>query len=58
MKRLELLEWIVIIIALVSLWPVVIGYSPIWYKLYLVVVLGALIWVTRNRLHRIRDVDN
>jgi hypothetical protein len=57
MTRLVLLEWIIIAIALLSLWPVIIGYSLLWYKLYLLVVLGALIWVTRNRLARIRDVD-
>ena len=52
MKRLIIIEWIIILLALVSLWPVIIGDQPGWYYGILVAVLLALIWVTRNRVLR------
>jgi len=55
MPRLVLLEWAIIFVALVSLWPVVMGYHATWYRVYLVVIMVALLWVTRNRLARTRQ---
>jgi hypothetical protein len=54
MKRLVLIEWIIILWALISLVPVGLHYQAVWYRIYLVLVLIALLWVTRNRLQRTR----
>jgi hypothetical protein len=54
-----LIETILIVAALVSLWPLILGYqwaSTIWYKFgLLTVVLAAMVWVTLRRLGRIRS---
>ena len=55
MSRLILLEWIIIVIALLSLWPVILGHNSLWYSIYLFVVMLALVWVTRNRVVRTRE---
>lgn len=55
MNKLIVIEWAIIILALVSLWPMVAGYHAIWYRIYLVVIMLALFWVTRNRLARTRQ---
>jgi|GEM_PF-1711043 len=54
-KRLERIESVLIVIALVSLWPIVIGYSELWYRLWLVVVLGLMSWVAIRRVGRVRE---
>lgn len=52
------LETLVIIVALCSLWPIILGYQwaqAAWYKLgLLAVVLAAMVWVTSRRISRIR----
>lgn len=53
------IETVVILVALASLWPLILGYewsgSP-WYKFgYLALLLVALLWVTSRRLRRIRQ---
>ncbi|NIM06278.1 MAG: hypothetical protein GTO55_07840 [Armatimonadetes bacterium] len=55
MSRVVLIEWIIIIVGLISIWPIIAGYHAIWYSIYLFVVMLALIWVTRSRLRRIRQ---
>jgi purine-cytosine permease-like protein len=56
MRRLILIEWTIILIALFSLLPVAFGYQqPIWYRIYLIIILLALIWVTRNRVQRTKE---
>ena len=54
MSRVEVLESALIILALASLWPVVLGYRAVWYELWLVVVVGAMAWVAVRRVRRIR----
>jgi len=54
----RIVEAIIILVALASMWPLIIGYywaaSP-WYKFgYLAVVLIGMIWVTVRRMARIR----
>jgi hypothetical protein len=51
---MQLLEPALIIIALVSLWPMLRDYKPMWYRVWLVLVLGAMIWVAQRRLARTR----
>ena len=56
MRKLILLEWAIILIALFSLLPVAFGYQQaVWYRIYLIIVLLALLWVTRNRVLRTRQ---
>jgi len=55
MSRLVFLEWVIIIAALFSLWPFITGYQSTLYRIYLAVVMLALVWVARNRLVRIRQ---
>ena len=55
MKHLVLWEWLIILLALASLWPVVLRYDALWYKIYLVIIMLALLVVTRNRFLRTRD---
>lgn len=55
---MQTIEAIVILIALASLWPLIVGYqwaATEWYKFgYLSVILVVMIWVTRRRMARIR----
>ncbi len=55
MKRLESVETILIVVALVSLWPLLLGFSVPWYQLWLALVLGAMVWVAVRRFRRIRE---
>lgn len=50
---MQRLETGLIIIALVSLWPLLVGYSPLWYQVWLGVVLGLMLWVAVRRLSRV-----
>ena len=54
-----MVETIIILVALVSLWPLVIGYEwagAAWYKFgWLLLVLAAMAWVTTRRMSRIRS---
>ena len=56
---MPIIEAVIIVIAVLSLWPLILGYewagSP-WYKFgYLAVVLIAMVWVTVRRMARIRS---
>jgi hypothetical protein len=51
-KRFEIIEAVLIVVALVSLWPVLWGYHALWYRAWLVVVLGYMVWVTVRRMGR------
>jgi hypothetical protein len=35
MERSELIEWIVIILCIVLWWPLIFGFHPVWYRLFL-----------------------
>ena len=54
MSRTELLEWIAILIAIVSLWPLILGVRSLWYYAWLVIVLAAMVKVFLNRVARLR----
>jgi len=57
MKRLILIEWIIIGIALISLWPAVVSREEPWYRwyqIYLVILMLVMFWITRNRIRRTR----
>ncbi len=56
MRRLVIFEWAIILIALFSLLPAALGYrQPMLYRVYLIIIMLALIWVTRNRVLRTRQ---
>jgi len=55
MSRMSgIIEWVLIFLALISLWPWVFGYREPWYRLVLVAALVAMIWVAVRRINRIR----
>jgi len=54
MAGVDKLESGLILVALVSLWPLLTGYGALWYRIWLVVVLGIMVWVARRRIIRIR----
>jgi len=54
-KKLEQVETILIVVALVSLWPLLAEYKALWYRLWLVAMLGAMAWVAMRRLGRTRE---
>ena len=59
---MRIVETVIILVALASFWPLIIGYewaeTP-WYKFgYLAVVLVAMIWVTLRRMARTRAAAN
>ena len=56
MSRTELLEWIAILIAIVSLWPLILGVRSLWYYAWLVIVLAAMVKIFLNRVARLRRV--
>ncbi|MBN1459699.1 MAG: hypothetical protein JXA57_09175 [Armatimonadetes bacterium] len=53
-KTLEKLETVLILVALVSLWPLLIEYRALWYRGWLIVVLAMMVWVAIRRLGRTR----
>ena len=55
MKTLERVETVLIVVALVSLWPLLIEYGAVWYRVWLVAMLGAMVWVAARRLRRTRE---
>jgi len=55
MSRAEQLEWVLILLALVSLWPYVFGYRPLWYRVLLLGVLAVMVWVAVRRWRRLRN---
>jgi hypothetical protein len=54
-KWLESIETVLIVVALVSLWPLLFGFNAAWYWVWLTAVLAAMVWVTVRRLRRIRE---
>ena len=54
MRRIEILESVLIVVALASLWPLLVGFHHPVYSLWLCVMLGAMVWVAVRRLRRIR----
>jgi membrane protein required for beta-lactamase induction len=52
---MELLESLLILVALFSLLPLLVGFKPLWYQLWLGVVLVMMIWVSARRLRRTRE---
>ena len=54
MRRMVILESVLIIVALASLWPLLVGFHHIAYSLWLCVMLGAMAWVSVRRLKRVR----
>lgn len=55
---MRVIETIVIVVGLASLWPIILGWGwaeTAWYRLaWLPLVLAGLVWVTVRRLGRIR----
>ncbi|KPJ64685.1 hypothetical protein AMK68_00895 [candidate division KD3-62 bacterium DG_56] len=55
MRWVEIIEWVVIFVALVSLWPVAFKQSrPDWYQGYLIAILAAMAVVALSRIRRVR----
>jgi hypothetical protein len=54
MRRMEILESVLIVVALASLWPLLVGFHHYAYSLWLCAMLGAMIWVAVRRLKRVR----
>jgi hypothetical protein len=55
MQRSELIEWIIIILCIVLWWPLLFGFHPVWYRLFLYVGESvALLIIFFRRLARVR----
>lgn len=54
-KMLERVETVLILVALVSLWPLLLEYKAAWYQVWLVAMLGAMVWVAARRMGRTRE---
>lgn len=52
---MQVIESILILVALASLWPYIVGYRETWYTVWLLAVVGLMVWVTTRRLARIRS---
>ncbi len=57
-KLAVIVESVLILIALVSLWPMMWDYKPMWYRVWLVVMLLAMGWVAQRRLARVRAASD
>ena len=51
---MDKIESALILVALVSLWPLMKPELPGWYYGWLAVVLGGMVWVAWRRLGRVR----
>ena len=49
---MELVESLLILVALFSLLPLLFGFNPQWYKVWLAVALALMVWVAVRRLRR------
>jgi len=50
-----IIEWILILFALLSLWPWMLGYGDTWWsRALLIAALVAMVWVAVRRINRIR----
>ena len=54
MRGMVIFESALIIVALASLWPLLLGFRHPVYSLWLCVMLGAMAWVAVRRLKRVR----
>jgi hypothetical protein len=54
MKRGEIVEWVLILLAVLALWPLILGYQTAWSRLVMVAALAAMIWVLVRRVGRVR----
>jgi hypothetical protein len=54
MRRAVIAESVLIVVALISLWPLLAGYRPPWYRIWLLLMLAAMAWVAVRRLRRVR----
>ena len=54
MSKGEIVEWVLILVAIVSLWPWVAGYRAPCYQAYLLVVLVVMAIIALRRLCRIK----
>ena len=52
---MQIIESILILVALASLWPYIIGYREPWYTGWMIAMLGVMVWVARRRVGRIRS---
>lgn len=52
---MQVIESILILVALASLWPYILGYREPWYTVWTLAMLGVMVWVTTRRLARIRS---
>jgi hypothetical protein len=55
MSRREITESALIVVALVSLWPMLAGHRSVPYSVWLLVCLALMGWVAVRRLRRIRE---
>jgi hypothetical protein len=49
-----IIESALIVLALVSLWPLLWSYHETWYRVWLVLMVGVMAWVASRRVGRIR----
>ncbi|UCH33773.1 MAG: hypothetical protein JSV65_14560 [Armatimonadota bacterium] len=49
-----IVEWVLIFLAIFSLWPWILGYRELWSQLLLLAALVAMVWVAVRRISRIR----
>ena len=54
MRRVEIAESVLIVVALTSLWPLLAGYHEPWYRIWLILMLAAMAWIAVRRLRRVR----
>lgn len=52
---MQVIESILILVALASLWPYIVGYREPWYTVWMLAMLGVMVWVATRRLARIRS---
>ncbi len=50
-----LFESVLILVALFSLIPLVLGFSPWWYRAWLGLMLLAMVWVAARRVRRTQE---
>jgi hypothetical protein len=53
-RPVVIIESALIALALVSLWPLLWGYRETWHRVWLVLMLGVMVWVASRRVGRIR----
>ncbi len=57
MSRTELYEWIIIILCIISWWPLIfLGFDPLWYRLFIYIgVPLVLLGILARRFGRVRE---